>query len=146
MQDAVQSILPNTHQHQGMSRRDGMTTSVGHGNRSALAIRQLFTIHDQVLKWVDVYKYLGHLLSQDDDDVQAVRAQICKACTTWACVGNMLQAHNAALTISALFYKVVVQSVLLNGSETWVLTKMVLARLEGFHIRAAYKMAKRHIP
>jgi hypothetical protein len=39
-----------------------------------------------------------------------------------------------------------VQSVLLYGSETWVLSPAVLARLEGFHIRAAYRMAKVHVP
>ncbi len=39
-----------------------------------------------------------------------------------------------------------VQPVLLYGSKTWVLSKAVLARLEGFHLRAAYKMAKRHVP
>ena len=39
-----------------------------------------------------------------------------------------------------------VQSLLLYGSETWVLSKTALARLEGFHIRAAYKMAKEHVP
>ena len=40
------------------------------------------------------------------------------------------------------------QSVLLYGSETWVLSPAVLARLEGFHIRvrAAYWMAKKHVP
>jgi hypothetical protein len=33
-----------------------------------------------------------------------------------------------------MFYKAVVQSVLLYGSKTWVLSKTVMARLEGFHI------------
>jgi hypothetical protein len=114
--------------------------------RSALALRQQFTIQDQVLERVDVFKYLGRLLSQDDDDVQAVRAQLRKARSTWARVGNVLQAQNVAPRVSAMFYKAVVQSVLLYGSETWVLSKTVMARLEGFHIRAAYKMAKRHVP
>jgi len=40
----------------------------------------------------------------------------------------------------------VVQAVLLYGSETWVLSPTALARLEGFHIRAAYRMAKRNRP
>ena len=38
------------------------------------------------------------------------------------------------------------QSVLLYGSETWVLSTASLARLEGFHLRAAYRMAKKHVP
>jgi hypothetical protein len=38
------------------------------------------------------------------------------------------------------------QSVLLYRSETWVLSPAVMARLEGFHIRTAYWMAKKHLP
>jgi hypothetical protein len=45
-----------------------------------------------------------------------------------------------------MFYKAVVQSVLLYGSKTWNLTKAVLARLEGFHIRTTYGMAWEHKP
>ena len=56
------------------------------------------------------------------------------------------QADNTPPKVSAKFYKVVVQSVLLYGSETWNLIKTALARLEGFHIRAAYWMAKTHKP
>jgi hypothetical protein len=109
-------------------------TSAGHGDSLGACLRQQFTIHDQVLERVNVYKYLERLLSQDDDDVQAVRAQIRKARTTWARVRNVLWAQNGAPMTSALFYKAVVQSVLFYSSETWVLSKTVLARLEGFHI------------
>jgi hypothetical protein len=35
---------------------------------------------------------------------------------------------------------------LLYGSETWVLSRTALACLEGFHIRAAYRMAKTQKP
>jgi len=61
-------------------------------------------------------------------------------------VGQVLQADNTPPKISAKFYKAVVQSVLLYGSESMNLTKTALARLEGFHIRAAYRMAKKHKP
>jgi hypothetical protein len=114
--------------------------------RSALALCEQFYIHDQVLERVEVFKYLGRLLAQDDDDIQAVRAQIRKARATWARVSNVLRAQNATPRISAKFYVAVVQSLLLYNSETWVLSKTALARLEGFHIRAAYKMAKEHVP
>ena len=39
-----------------------------------------------------------------------------------------------------MFYKATVQSVLLFGSETWVLTPSTLERLEGFHVKAARRM------
>ena len=114
--------------------------------RSALALRQQFTVHGDVLERVEVFRYLGRLLSQDDDDVRTVRSQLCKARGTWARVGQVLRRENAPPRVSAKFYKAIVQSVLLYGSETWVLSPAVLARLEGFHTRAAYRMAMENIP
>jgi hypothetical protein len=58
----------------------------------------------------------------------------------------VLRRENIAPWVAAKFYKAVVQSVLLNGSKTWNLPKAVLARLEGFHVRAAYRMAQVHRP
>ncbi len=50
-------------------------------------------------------------------------------------------------SVSAKFYIAVVQSIFLYESETWwVLGKAVLVWLEGFCIRPAYKMAKKHVP
>ena len=52
--------------------------------QSALALRQQFTVHGDALERVKVLWYLGRLLSQDDDDIQAVRNQLRKARGTWA--------------------------------------------------------------
>jgi hypothetical protein len=95
---------------------------------------------------VKIYRYLGHLLFQDDDDVQAMQSQLCKARGTWAKVGQVLHRENALPRTSAKFYKAIVQSVLLYRSKTWVLSKAVMARLEGFHICAAYWKAKEYVP
>ncbi len=40
-----------------------------------------------------------------------------------------------------MFYKATVMSVLLFGSETWSLSPGTLKRLDGFHHRAAWRMA-----
>jgi hypothetical protein len=45
-----------------------------------------------------------------------------------------------------MFYKTTVQAVLLFGSESWTLSPVTLRQLEGFHLRAAYRMAIRHKP
>ncbi len=47
--------------------------------RSAHALRQQFTVHGDVLEHAEVFWYLGCLLLQDDDDIQAVRSQLRKA-------------------------------------------------------------------
>ena len=111
---------------------------------SALALRQLFYV--EVLEKVELFRYLGRILAQDDDDVRAVRSQIKEAQGIWTRVGQVLQVDNTPPKVSAKFYKAVVQSVLLYGGETWKPTTTALARLEGFHIRAAYRMAKKHKP
>jgi hypothetical protein len=113
---------------------------------AALALRKLFHVEGGVLEKVDLFRYLGRVLAQDDDDVRAVRQQIKKTRGIWARVGQVLTADNTPPKTSAKFYKAVVQSVLLYGSKTWNLTTTSLARLEGFHIRPAYRMAEKHKP
>ncbi len=58
----------------------------------------------------------------------------------------MLTAENMPPKVSTKFYKAVMQSVLLYGSKTWNLTTTALARLKGFHICTAYRMAEKHKP
>ena len=113
---------------------------------SALALQCTFTVHGDVLNQVEVFKYLGCLLAQNDNDVQAVWQQIRKARGIWVWVSHVLRGDNATTGVAAKFYKAVVQSVLLYGSETWNLTQTVFARLEGFHIHAAYGMVWKHKP
>jgi hypothetical protein len=113
---------------------------------AALALCQQFTIQGNVLERVEVYKYLGLMMAQDDDDTQAVRAQLRKAHATWAWVGNVLRGKNTPPTVAAKFYLAIVQAILLYGSETWVISPQAMARLEGFHIRAAWRMTQKHKP
>jgi hypothetical protein len=64
-----------------------------------------------------------------------------KAQGVWDRVGQVLRGENVTPWVAAKFYKAVVQAILLYGSKTWNLTATALARLEGFHIHVAYKMA-----
>ncbi len=64
----------------------------------------------------------------------------------WARVSQVLHAENTTPRVAAKFYKAVVQSVLLYGSKAWNLIRAVLAQLKGFHVRAAYKMARKYKP
>jgi hypothetical protein len=43
---------------------------------SALALQHEFNVNGTMLEWVEVFKYLGRLLAQDDDDAQAIRQQM----------------------------------------------------------------------
>ena len=52
-----------------------------------------------------------------------------------------MRSENASSRVCGLFYKATVQAVLLFGSETWNVTPAILRGLEGFHVRAARRMA-----
>ncbi len=74
----------------GVERRQQREAAV----TSALALRQQFSVNGEALEQVEVFKYLGRLLVQDDDDIQAIQAQLQKARGTWAHVGQVLRAKN----------------------------------------------------
>ena len=46
---------------------------------AVLALRRQFVVNGNVLDRIGVFQYLGHMLSQDDDDACMVRAQVMKA-------------------------------------------------------------------
>jgi hypothetical protein len=99
---------------------------------AALALHQQFTIHGDVLERVEIYKYLGRMMAQDNDDTQAICAQLRKARATWAWVRKVLRGENTSLIVAAKFYLAVVQAILLYGSEMWVISPQAMARLEEF--------------
>ena len=99
-----------------------------------------FSAYGVNLQNVEVFKYLGRLLAYDDVDTQATMSNIRKARRVWARISAVLRAENASPRVCGMFYKITVQSVLLFGSETWILTPITLERLEGFHVKAARRM------
>ena len=113
---------------------------------SALALRQQFTAYGDTLERVEWFKYLGRQLTMEDTDARTIRANLKKARRAWARVHRVLRGENASPRVCGLFYKATVQAVLLFGSETWNVTSVALKELEGFHIRAAYRMARENRP
>jgi hypothetical protein len=93
------------------------------------------------LETVSIFKYLGRLLSNTDEDWPAVYANLRKARKSWARISRILARDGATPRVSGMFYKAVVQSILLFGSETWVVTKPILQALEGFHKRVARRLS-----
>ena len=99
-----------------------------------------------MLKRVEVFKYLGHLKSMDDEDGPAVNANLRKARRAWARLSKVLRGKNAAPGTSASFYRATVQAVLLFSSETWSVTPSLVKRLEGFNVRCAWRMNRTNVP
>ena len=81
---------------------------------------------------VDTFKYLGRLLSSLDSDWPAVHRNLTRARKRWGSVSRVLAREGATPRVSGMFYKGVVQTVLLYGCKSWVLSKTVGVRdLEG---------------
>ena len=64
-----------------------------------------------------------------------------KARATWARVGQVLKSENVSPFVAARFYQAVVQAILLYGSESWVLSKTAMARLEEDALRNGRELA-----
>ena len=57
-----------------------------------------------------------------------------RARQVWGQLGKLLRQEGAYTITLAKFYRVVVQSVLLFGNETWVLLAAMINKLEGVHV------------
>ncbi len=82
-----------------------------------VALNRTFTAYEKDLERVEVFKYLGQLLTYNDNDSQATRSNLKKAHKSWAWVSCVLRAKNASPEVSGVFYKATVQAVLLFGSD-----------------------------
>jgi len=120
--------------------------------RQALAIVQKqynarsirFYIDGQEIETVQNFIYLGRVLDDQDRDDTAVFARLAKARARWGRIGRVLSSSRANPRCMARFYLAVLQSVLLYGSETWVLSPVVLRRLQSFHHRCARYISHKH--
>jgi hypothetical protein len=103
----------------------------------------VFTVEGVPLDSERWFVYLVILLSADNDDWPAVLRNMAKARQRWAYISRILRGEGATPRISAMFYKEVVQTVLIFGSESWVLTPSMLVKLEGFHRQIARRLMGR---
>ena len=86
------------------------------------------------------FKYLGRIMSQDDNDVPTMRGNLKRAWATWGRVSKILTRQEVPAPVAGMFYQAVVATVLLYGSESWVLPPSALKVLEGFHVEATRRM------
>ncbi len=113
---------------------------------SMRALRVCSLIYGGELEQVEAFKYLGRLVSFDDNDGRAVNANFSKARKCWRRLSNLLRTENASPQVCGMFYKAVVMAVMLYGSKSWCISGSMLKRLEGFHYRAACRMERANKP
>jgi hypothetical protein len=105
----------------------------------------IFYIDGRPIKNVKEFKYLGRILDDEDDDSPAIARNLKRARQKWGMIGRILSKEGASPQAMATFYKAILLSVLLYGSESWVISKSMLRSLESFHRRCARYITGRHI-
>jgi hypothetical protein len=104
-----------------------------------------FQVGGQEINRVSQFRYLGRILEEDDNDVYAASRQLSRAKAKWGRLGNVLRSEGATSRTMGYFYKAIIQSVLLYGSESWTLTDHHLQKFRSFHARVARCLTGRHI-
>ena len=85
------------------------------------------------------------MLTSTDNDEAAIECNIHRARQKWSMIGRILSTKHVSPRAMACFYKAIIQSVLLYGSKSWVLTRRTLQKLNSFHHCCARFITGRHI-
>ena len=92
---------------------------------------------------VTSFKYLGGVLSNEDNDWPEVVRNLWRAWQKWERLTRVLSRGGADARTSGQIYLSVVQSFMLYSSETWVITPRMERFWGGFHHRVACRMTER---
>jgi hypothetical protein len=112
---------------------------------AALTPPPTFHVEEAAVARVRQFRYLGRILSEDDMDLFACLRNIERATGKWAAVSKVLRREGASMKSFARFYLVIVSTVLLYGSATWVVTRRMEELLKGFHNRCLRHITRRQI-
>ena len=77
---------------------------------------------DDRVENVTTFRYLGRPLDQTYDDWPAVRRSIMRARSVWRRLGTLLRREGEEPRVSEIFYRAVVQAILLYGLDIWFLS------------------------
>ena len=91
-----------------------------------------FSAYGRPIQMVTSFRYLGRVISAADDNWPAVVWNLAKARAVWRRMTRILSREGAETRVSGFFFKAVIQSVLLFGAETWVVTLRMGWFLGGF--------------
>ena len=87
------------------------------------------------LNSVTSLKYLGHIMTASDDDCPELVGNLHDLRKSWSRFLMILRREGANPRVSEMFFKSVVQTVLLMGLETWTMTPRMGREIGGFQHR-----------
>jgi ssDNA-binding Zn-finger/Zn-ribbon topoisomerase 1 len=99
------------------------------------------TTDNHTIPQVPTFCYLGRVLASNNSDWPAIYKNLKKARVQWGLLSRPLIQTGVSPRYQGYFYKAVVQSVLLYGSESWTMTPQMLAVLRSFHHKIARRIS-----
>ena len=105
----------------------------------------VFTIDGGAIERVTEFCYFRHVLAENNNNTRCVLRQLQRAHARWKSVSKVLRRNGANAWTMARFYLVVVQAVLLYGSDSWTITRRNMAMLDCFHKGVARHITADHI-
>ena len=102
-------------------------------------------VYGVALERVTIFTYLGLIIHENDDDGPCIRGHTRKARERRGRISNILKKENALPKVMARFYLTIVQSVLLYGSDSWVISDTLWRLLNMFRLICTRHMKERHI-
>ena len=102
-----------------------------------------FEVYGEQLQAVSIFRYLGRILTEGDDDWPAVAGNLEKARKVLGILQGILSRERATKRVPENFFKAVVQQVLMFGAETWVVSLRMERALSAFIHGAARRITGR---
>ena len=102
-----------------------------------LVTDRTFSAYGIPLDMVTPFKYLEWVISATDDNWSVMVRNLSQAKKFWIRMSRILIREGAAPRVFGLFFKAVIQAVLIFGEETWVITPRTGKALEWFQNQAA---------
>jgi len=107
-----------------------------------LTAQAMFTLQDTVLEKVTSYCYLGRVLTTNDNEWPTIYRNLQRARQQWARISRLMQTEHVKKKSAGMFYKAIVQFVLLYCCNTWVIDQRMLQTLSTFHHRVSHHITK----
>ena len=103
------------------------------------------SIYNTKIERVKGFLYLGRWIQNNDDETDCIDLQLKTTRKRWFRIAKLLKRTGANAKIMGTFYKTIISTILLYGSESWVINKTNLLKLQAFHHKCARQMCGNNI-
>ena len=91
------------------------------------------SVNAEPLEPTTEFPYLDHTVYYNNIDWAALYQNLRKARRWWRMVANVVKKMGEMVRVKGIIYKTFIQTLMLYGSEIWVVTGDMLKVIEGFH-------------